>query len=389
MGQALVERIRSEIERSGAITFARYMELALYDPDDGYYATGLRVGRRGDYLTAPEAHPLFGWVVARQLRELWDALGRPEPFTLLEYGPGPGTLARTVLEHLARWEPECWASLQYWPLERSRPARERLRTELTAAGFATRLLEEPGGPISGVVLANEVLDALPVHRLRWEEGRLWELYVGWDGERFTDVPGPPSTPELAQWLDRLGVQLVEGQTTELCLALLPWLDDVAARLGRGYLLVFDYGYPAPERYEPVRFPRGSVRTYARHTVDDDPFLEPGQRDITAHVDFTMLALAARERGLEPLAETTQALFLAQGGLGELLVALQADPSMTTERYLAARAAAWHLLDPAGMGRFRVALFGKGVPSTALPSGFRERLLAGVPLPPPRSAETDR
>jgi SAM-dependent MidA family methyltransferase len=161
--------------------------------------------------------------------------------------------------------------------------------------------------------------------------------------------------------------------------MLDWLDDVVAVLGRGYLLVFDYGYPAPERYDPVRFPTGTVRTYARHTVGYDPFAAPGEQDITAHVDFTMLAVAASDRGLVPLGLTTQAEFLAQAGLGELLVALQSEPGMTAERYLAARAAAFHLLDPSGLGRFRVALFGKEVASDALPSGFLPRTLAGVPV----------
>ena len=146
------------------------------------------------------------------------------------------------------------------------------------------------------------------------------------------------------------------------------------------MCIRDSGYPAPERYDPVRFPQGTVRTYFRHRVGDDPLQSPGEQDITAHVDFTMLGLAAQERGFTVLGLTTQAEFLAQAGLGEVLVQLQAEPGMTAERYLAARAAALHLLDPAGMGRFRVLLLGKGVPEGVLPSGFRPRLLTGVHLP---------
>lgn len=234
--------------------------------------------------------------------------------------------------------------------------------------------------VTGVVLANEVVDALPVHRVSWYQDRLWELYVDWNGERFVEVLGPPSTEALGDWLERLGVQLEEGQVTELCLALVDWVEDVARLLARGYVLVLDYGSVAPERYDPVRFPRGTVRTYFRHTVGDDPFQALGEQDITAHVDFTMLGLAAQERGFTVLGLTTQAEFLAQAGLGELLVQLQAEPGMTAEQYLTARAAARHLLDPAGMGRFRVLLLGKGVPEGALPSGFRPRLLTGVHLP---------
>ncbi len=388
MSQELVARIRSEIERTGLITFARYMELALYDRDYGYYTRAIRVGRAGDYLTAPETHPIFGWVIAAQLCELWELLGRPNPFTLVEYGPGTGTLALAIFDYLARNEAELLDHLRYCPIERSSLAREALAARLHQAGFGHLAIESPRDPVTGVVLANEVLDALPVHRLRYEQGQLLELYVDWDGTHFVEVAGPLSTVELAQWLERLGVRLVEGQTTELCLAMLAWLDDVAQLLARGYLLVLDYGYPVPQRYDAERFPTGTIRTYAGHTVTDDPLKNPGGQDITAHVDFSMLSLAAQDRGLAALALTTQAEFLAHGGLGELLVVLQTEPGMTAERYLAARAAAFHLLDPSGMGRFHVALFGKNAPPEAVPTGFQPRLLAGIPLPS-RSEESLR
>ncbi|MFN3337096.1 MAG: class I SAM-dependent methyltransferase [Thermomicrobium sp.] len=378
--EGLVQRIREEIERTGPVTFARFMELALYDPDYGYYATAVRVGRCGDYLTAPEAHPIFGWVIARQLWELWDLLDRPAPFMLIEYGPGTGTLALSLFEYLARTAPDFLERLRYRPVEVSRSAFDALVDRLVDRGFASLLTLEQYDAVTGVVLANEVVDALPVHRVCWHKDQLWELFVDWDGERLVEVFGPPSTGELAHWLERLGVQLREGQTTELCLAMVDWVEDVARVLARGYVLVLDYGYPAPERYDPVRFPKGTVRTYFRHSVGDDPLQSPGEQDITAHVDFTMLGLAAQERGFTVLGLTTQAEFLAQAGLGELLVQLQREPGMTAERYLAARAAALHLLDPAGMGRFRVLLLGKRVPEGVLPSGFCPRLLTGVDLP---------
>ena len=379
MGSPLADLIRREIERHGPITFARFMELALYHPRYGYYMTAVRAGRAGDYLTAPEAHPIFGWVIARQVAECWELLGRPEPFVLVEEGPGRGTLALAVLDYLARNEPLLLERLRYCPREPSPPARAELLQRLRAAGWAHLVDEAPPIPAHGLVLANEVVDALPVHRVRREGGELRELFVDWDGERFVAVPGPLSTPDLASWLARLGVELVEGQETELCLAMLGWLDGVARTLDRGYLLVLDYGAPATERTDPARFPRGTVRTYAAHALAGDPLADPGERDITAHVDFTMLALAAAERGLVPLGLTTQAEFLAQAGLGELLVALQAEPGTTAAQYLAARAAAMHLLDPRGMGGFRVALFGRAVDPAALPSGFRSRPLTGVPL----------
>ncbi len=377
---ALVRCLQAEIAERGPLTFARFMERVLYDPDGGYYMTGIRTGRSGDYLTAPEVHPIFGWTLAGQIVECWELLDRPAPFTLIEFGPGPGTLILSILEELERAAPELLSSLRYHPLERSSLAREELVRRLSGAGYEHLLAWELDRPVTAVVLANEVLDALPVHRVRCRDGELEELYVGWDGERLVEVPGSLSSPALGAWLERLGVRLVEGQVTELCLAMEGWLDEVAQLLHCGYVVVLDYGYPVPERYDPTRFPGGTIRTYAAHTVGDDPLVAPGEQDITAHVDFTMLQHAAADRGFVPLGLVTQAEFLTQAGLGERLVALQAVPGMTAERYLAARAAAFHLLDPGGLGRFRVLLLGKQVRTDAVPSGWRPRLVTGTPLP---------
>lgn len=375
----LVELIRSEIERHGPITFARFMELALYHPEHGYYHTALRAGRGGDFLTAPEVHPIFGWTLARQLDELWRLLGRPDPFTLREYGPGAGTLAVTLLEGLARDRSPLLDALRYQPVERSPVALDELSRRLATAGFQ-HLLDEPVSttPITGAALANEFLDALPVHRVACRTGQLLELYVGWEGGGFVEVPGPPSTPALAAYLAEAGICPHEGQVTEINLEIEPWVAEIAHALERGYVLVFDYGYPAAERYDPGRFPHGTLKTYQGHTAGEDPFTAVGEQDITAHVDFTALERAAWRHGLAVLGLTTQAEFLANAGIGELLVELQGRPETTLESYLAARAAATHLIDPGGMGRFRVMVLGKGVPSAPLPRGLRTQRLLGVP-----------
>lgn len=376
----LVELIRSEIERHGRITFARFMELALYHPEHGYYHTALRAGRGGDFLTAPETHSIFGWTLARQLSELWHLLGRPASFTLREYGPGAGTLILSLLEGLLRDRSALLGALRYQPVEHSPVALGELSRRLAAAGFQ-HLLEEPGAtPITGAVLANEFLDALPVHRVTCRNGELLELYVGWGGEGFVEISGPPSTPALAAYLEESGVRLAEGQVTEINLEIEPWVAEIAHALERGYILVFDYGYPAAERYDPDRFPRGTLKTYRGHAAGDDPFRAVGEQDITAHVDFTALERAAERHGLVVLGRATQAEFLASAGIGELLVELQSRPETTLESYLAARAAAMHLIDPGSMGRFRVMVLGKRVPSAPLPRGLRPQRLLGVPIP---------
>lgn len=374
----LVELIRSEIEQRGPITFARFMELALYHPEHGYYHTALRAGRGGDFLTAPETHPIFGWTLARQLNELWRLLDRPAPFTLCEYGPGSGTLVVSLLEGLARDRSPLLDVLRYQPVERSPVALDELSRRLAAAGFQ-HLLDEPAStiPITGATLANEFLDALPFHRVTRHGGQLLELYVGWEGGGFVEVPGPPSTPALAAYLEASGVRLAEGQVTEINLEIERWVADVARELERGYVLVFDYGYPAAQRYDADRFPRGTLKTYQGHAVGDDPFQAVGEQDITAHVDFTALERAGRQHGLAVLGLTTQAEFLANAGIGELLVELQSRPETTLEGYLAARAAAMHLIDPGGMGRFWVMVLGTRVPSAPLPRGLRPQRLLGV------------
>ncbi len=386
----LVELIRTEIEQHGPITFARFMELALYHPEHGYYWTALRAGRGGDFLTAPETHPIFGWTLARQLDELWCLLDNPDPFTLREYGPGAGTLAVTLLEGLARTGSPLLDTLRYQPVERSPVALDEFSRRLAAAGFQ-HLLEEPAStvPITGAVLANEFLDALPVHRVACRNGQLLELYVGWEGGGFVEVSGPPSTPALAAYLAEAGICLHEGQVTEINLEIEPWVAEIAHALGRGYVLVFDYGYPTAERYDPGRFPHGTLKTYRGHTAGEDPFTAVGEQDITAHVDFTALERAARRHGLAVLGLATQAEFLANAGIGELLVELQSRPETTLESYLAARAAATRLIDPGGMGRFRVMVLGKGVPSVPLPRGLRPQRLLGVPSVRLRSGPSHR
>ena len=204
------------------MTFARFMELALYDPDGGYYrGAEPRPGRSGDFLTAPEAHPIFGQALANQLIEVWERLDRPTPFVVREHGAGIGTLAEAILRRLERARPELLAVLRYEPVEIDARRLEAFGERLTAAGFADRITPaDEDHSFTGVVLANEVLDALPVHRVGVRDGSLAERFValGADG-RLVDAWGPPSTPALGERLRAKGVQLADGQSAEVCLGL--------------------------------------------------------------------------------------------------------------------------------------------------------------------------
>jgi SAM-dependent MidA family methyltransferase len=369
---ALVERIRTEIVANGPMTFARFMHLAMYDPDFGYYRVAdERPGRDGDFLTAPETHPIFGAAVARQLVEIWERLGQPDRFVLREYGAGSGTLALTVLEALAgrgrlgrvAGSAGLSAAIRYAPIEINPYRLATLTERIGTAGFGSHLAADlpPGEPVVGAVLANEFLDALPVHRVRQRGDHLQELFVAWDGTGFVPHAGRPSTPDLQGRLAADGVRLGDGARAEICLALDGWVAELAAGLERGGVLIIDYGHPAAELYGPARA-GGTLMAYSGHQAHDDWSVAVGRQDLTAHVDFSALERSAAANGLTPLGLTSQAEFLVGVGTDELLGAIRSDPGTTMEEWLAVRSSMGRLLDPRAMGGFRVCLIGRGIPA---------------------------
>jgi SAM-dependent MidA family methyltransferase len=373
----LLARIRAEIGRFGPMTFARFMELALYDPEGGYYRSGTpRPGRTGDFLTAPEASPIFGRALARHVADVWRLLGEPVPFTIREFGAGGGALAAALIDGLARTSPALLGGLRYRPVEIEARRVDELRSRLAAQGppLSDVPIEiDDGSRIVGVVLANEVLDALPVHRVVQRGERLREISVGLEGDELVDVEREPSTPELAARLDAEGVCLADGQVAEIGLALDGWIAALAAGLERGLALLIDYGHPAAELYDPVRRPAGTLLAYLRHTAHDDVYRAVGRQDLTAHVDVTAVERAAARSGLDHLATVRQGRFLEGLGAGELLVEMQGGPSPATPAtlatYLEARSSLVRMIDPAAMGGFRVMAFGRGLPAGVLPRGL--------------------
>lgn len=366
----LVERIRAEITANGPITFARFMERALYEPDLGYYrVAAVRPGRAGDFLTAPEAHPIFGAVLARQLGEIWERLGEPERFVVREYGSGAGTLALSILRALAGRGPGGMASaspglaaaIRYSPIEVNDLRRAESVERLSAEGFAASLALDldPREPVTGVTIANELLDALPVHRVVQRDGELREALVGVAGDDFVEVVAPPSTPALAARLRDESIALDEGARAEICLAIEPWLADVSAGLRRGCAILVDYGYPADELYSPERA-TGTLMAYAGHRAHADPFIAVGRQDLTAHVDFTAVERAALAVGLDVIGMATQAEFLVGAGVEGTLDSIRSNPGTTMEDWLAVRSVLGRMLDPRAMGRFRVLFIGQGM-----------------------------
>jgi len=369
----LFARLRAEIARDGPITFARFMEVALYDPDFGYYRSETeRPGRGGDFLTAPETHPIFGQAIARQVEELWEMLDRPRPFALLEYGAGSGALAEAMLRELERPDGPMTAAVAYEAVEINRFRRAALDARLAAAGLTPHSGDSPA---VGCAVANEFLDASPVHRVRWLDGRLVELFVDQagtsDADGFIDRPDEPSTPALAARLAEEGVVLAEGQQAEVCLGLDAWFEDLAHRLERGYAIVIDYGRPGPELYSAARI-AGTVMGYIRHRAIEDPYRNIGRQDLTAHVDFSSVQLAAQHHGFEPLGLTTQAEFLIGAGAEELLERVRSDPRTDLATWVELRSAVVRMLDPRAMGGFRVLVLARNTPASPLPRGLANR-----------------
>lgn len=353
----LVAEVRAEIEASGRMTFARFMELALTHPQYGYYtATDAAPGFGGDFLTAPETHSMFGTLLARQIAECWERLGRPAPFVVREFGAGSATLALTVLAGLRDESPDVLAALRY---ELSDVNDARLADGLAqaeAAGFGGSVARATDEPVVGVLLANELLDALPVNRLVVCGDALREAYVVWRDGWFAEEIDELSDERLAEPLAELA--LVDGQRLEVSLAAARWTDDVCRTLERGYVILIDYGYEAAERYDPVERRDGLLRTYWQHIAGDNPYDRVGLQDITAHVDFSAVQRAAEAAGCDILGLTTQSHFVAGLGADELLMRMQ--QTVEPLEYIRARETLMHLLDPRGLGRFRVLIVGRGV-----------------------------
>ena len=343
--------IRDEIVHAGGwIGFARYMELALYAPGLGYYSAGSRkFGGSGDFVTAPELSPLFGRTLARQIAPLISA-GMDDIF---ELGAGSGALAATLLAELDALDR---LPRQYRILEVSADLRQRQQAHIAAAApqLADRVywLDNLPGRIEGVVIANEVLDALPVHRVRIVDGHAQELGVTIDGDGRFAWACRPAFPTLVAAVP----ELPEAYETEIGLAAQALIADLGQRLERGLLLFLDYGFPAHEFFHPQR-DRGTLMCHYRHHAHDNPFLWPGLQDITAHVDFSAVARAAPE--LELSGYTSQAQFLINGGITDLLAEV---PASDVARYAPLAAQAQKLLSPAEMGElFKVIALGRNLP----------------------------
>ncbi|CAH1905222.1 SAM-dependent methyltransferase, MidA family [Candidatus Nitrotoga sp. HW29] len=362
--------IHQDIARQGGwIPFSRFMELALYAPGMGYYSAGARkFGTAGDFVTAPEISSLFGRIMARQLIEI---MAQSSP-RIIELGAGNGKLAVDILGELERHNslPE-----RYDILEISADLRERQQTLLQARlpHLIDRVhwLDTLPDSISGVLVANEVLDALPVHLVRWTDANIVERGVASTGENFVWQERLPENSMLLEIAQQIKVP--DDTLSDVSLAARGLVSSLSERLHQGVLLFIDYGFGAREYYHPQRT-QGTLMCHYRHHTHDDPFFLPGLQDITAHVDFTAVAEAAIDAGLHLYGYTTQAYFLINSGITDLLAETDSE---NIRDYFPLSAQLQKLTSPAEMGElFKIIALGKGVdiPLCGFVSGDKSRLL---------------
>lgn len=325
--EALQQCIRDSItQHGGSISFQQFMQLALYAPGLGYYSAGShKLGEAGDFITAPELSPLFGATLAQAIVPVLQSLPQA---SILEVGAGSGALAVSVLQALQQQGVELE---HYYILEVSADLRERQRQQLDAAGLLDNViwLEALPQEFVGVVIGNEVLDAMPVHLVEMTDSGWQERFVAWDGEQFVWQRQTPSDtrllPRLAEIEQQLATKFPVGFVTEINLAAEDWINALANACQQACVLLIDYGFPRHEYYHPQRR-QGTLMCHYRHHSHDDPFQFIGLQDITAHVDFTAIADAALAAGWSVAGYTTQAHFLLGSGLMDLLPAESGEVS---------------------------------------------------------------
>ena len=358
--------LTARIVEQGRITFADFMAACLYEPGLGYYTSpGRKVGAEGDFYTSITVHGAFGRVIAREIAQMWRSMGTPASFTLVECGAGNGRLACDIMDFLSEREPEMYQSLHLVLVEQE-PSLESAQREMLAAHIDRLIWLSPNEfasgsfTFSGCLYTNELIDALPVHRIVMTAEGLREIYVTCTDGEFAEEAGEPSTPELEAYLKRVAVELHPGQQAEVNLNAPKWLAAASEALIQGFIMTIDYGHPAAELYTPRR-KLGTLLCYYRHQVEENPYLRLGQQDITAHVDFTTLMKSGEELGLQNVWFGEQYRFLLSTGIIEEIEEIERS-ARSDEEKLRLRLTLKKLIMPeGGMGdTFKVLIQSKGV-----------------------------
>lgn len=365
----LQQRIIARIEREGPISFATYMQMALYEPGCGYYVSGAhKMGwEEKDYFTSTDLSSLFATCMGRQLQRMWVQLKQPRPFIVLEQGAGRGHLAQGVRAWAEKASPEFYAALDY----RLADIRAGQDARATATHTSAADSNHQDDVVPSVILSNELIDAFPVHVVEKHNDRLYEIYVDIKDrqyERLAETLNEPPDRAFEEYLDRYRLPwrgYSDGWRAEINLNALRWMERAANMLRRGFVLTIDYGDGARALYSRDRR-EGTLLCYYNHTFNDRPLTRPGEQDITAHVNFSALIEEGRRHGLRLSTFTTQRAWLQSMGIDEELERLRASDyavSVTNRasnegqvallRWYSLRQGVTTLMDPAGMGNFKV------------------------------------
>jgi SAM-dependent MidA family methyltransferase len=357
--KALRDILLAKIEDKGAITFAEFMAACLYEPGLGYYTSpGRKVGAEGDFYTSSNVHRVFGRLIAREIIRMWESLGEPADFQIVEAGTG-------IMDAVAELAPELYHVVTCRLIE-AEPSLAEMQAKMLAAHAARLAWSTPAElsagnlAITGCLLSNELLDALPVHLVEMTAAGLQEVMVSTADGQFSEKLSPPSTSGIEEYLAAQGISLATGQRAEIRLAANSWITEAAAALRRGFVMTIDYGYLAPELYGRMRM-NGTLLCYYQHQLEENPYIRVGLQDITTHVDFSSLIQAGAAVGLEKIWYGEQYRFLLAAGMMEELLALEARPAPEAERMKDRLALKKLMLPDGGMGdTFKVLIQGKNV-----------------------------
>ncbi len=361
------DRIKSSPQQQ--ITFAEYMEVLLYHPDHGYYASNAgRISESGDFLTSPHLADDFGEMIAIQLYQMWQILGSPQVFSIVEMGAGQGLLAAQILDYSSRLDPKFFRSIDYLIIEVA-PAM-MIAQQVRLTGFPVRWCEWTeiaDRSIVGCFLSNELIDALPVHQVTVADQKILEVYVaiGDEPHLFVETIGELSTDKLTKYwqlnqINLLADRYPDEYRTEVNLAALIWLEQVSKKLQRGYVLSIDYGYTADRYYNPIRS-QGTLQCYYQHAYHNDPYINIGNQDLTAHVDFTAVQNQGELLGLQTVGFVQQGMFLMALGLAERIAAIS-NSGGDIQSLLRRRQNLHQLIDPMALGKFGVLIQSQGLTS---------------------------
>lgn len=368
----LQKKIVQQIKKKGPITFEQFMSMTLYDPEFGYYNTESgKIGRTGDFYTSSHLHPVFGAIMGRQIIEMWNLMGRTENFRIVEMGGGAGYFCKDLLDSLRSVDKfaDFFRALKYTIIERSPALRNKQQGLLS--GFSGKIewlsaLSECGS-ITGCIFSNELLDAFPVHLVRMEDS-LREIYVDFDEEKgFMEIAGDLSNEEILPYFRNFSSELRKGYTTEVNLRIRDWLREINEVLERGFILTIDYGYPAWDYYSEDR-DRGTILCYHKHQINENPYLNIGEQDITAHVNYSALKKWGEDIGIKTAGFCGQGVFMVSLGIDEDIKKIAEGP----EDYVFEIARIKKLILPQGMGEsHKVMVQYKGVEPPGL-QGFSIR-----------------